>query len=716
MKSLLTRRIAAAAAVFWCVTLGPGDIVLRSTPAFAQGAQATPGRVPGRIERLEFRDATVGEAVRLISELSGVNVFASNAASDVQIDITIRNTSVSAAVAAIARVGGLSQTFDRSANAFIVLTSEEFADEIVVLRDGRTRIFTLRHQNVVTAARVIENLFGDRVELDLDTEDPNALVVETGSIQVSRSTGGSSRNSFNDNDDDDDNDSSFIDEERVDTSQLSPARLRRLQQIRAAREDGLTDLETSLLVDELDLAPPIFVTISRDHNLLYVRTSDLDALAEIQRIIAATDRPSLQVLLEMKILVLSRDEAFRSIFNFGLAQNSQTFTGLENQQVDGRTGFDAVGLPITGAGSFFFQFLNENILAQIDLLEQENKVRTLSTPLLVATNNSPAELFVGDEVVLTRGVDTDTVTGSTGATSTFTTVRTELREVGQTLEIIPRVNADRTVSLAIRTENSNVIDGGESLPFVSAEGDVELLPIDTVNTARISGTVTARDGATIAFGGLITASESVLEQQVPILGDVPVLGTLFSGDDQADERAELVLLITPHVYSTGSEGERIARERLAELSRNEQLDSAGFSASDGGTPAIDTPDQAQNFLPMIRFASQLANGVFTDLSGVVPTPVAGTPVNLHPSGRLPAEPIASWRRENLYVTTLVVENLADTPTTIALDRLRGDWLASAVDVSDLAPRGTMGSRGFVYLVSNRPFADVLRNLPVGGLL
>ncbi|MEM9147268.1 MAG: hypothetical protein AAGC57_13835 [Pseudomonadota bacterium] len=690
-------------------------LALATLAAMAADAQQRPIS-PGRVERLEFRESRVGEAVRLISEVSGINVFASNQAANVPIDITIRDTTVAAAVAAIARVAGLSQTFDRSANAFILLTPEEFAEEIVVLRDGQTRIFTLRHQNVVTAARVIENLYGERVELDLDTEDPEALIVATGTIQESRALGGRSRSSFDDDNDDDDNDNTASDIPSVDTARLTAAELRRLQSIVGTGPEDGGGVGISLLVDELDLAPPIFVTISRDHNLLYVRTADLDALSEIQKIIAATDRPSLQVLLEMKILAVNRDETFRSIFNFGLSDNQRTFTGLQGQDVSGGSGFNLVNVPVNGAGSFFFQFLSENILAQIELLEQDNRVRTLSTPLLVATNNSPAELFVGDEVVLTRGVDTDVVTGSTGATSTFSTTETELRDVGQTLEIIPRVNADRTVSLAIRQESSTVVDGGDSIPFVSATGNVELVPIDTVTTARISGTVAARDGATIAFGGLLTASDSAFEQKVPVLGDVPILGTLFRGDDETGERTELILLVTPHVYSTGAEGERIARERLAELSRNDQLDSEGFSGSRNGAPPVTALGQEQSYLPLIRFASQRANGVFAELARTVRTAVSGAPVNVDPTGVLPAEPVAAWRRDNLYVTTLVVENMAETATTVELSRLRGDWLAAASETTALAPRGRVGSRAHLHLVSNRPFADVVRTLPVGGLL
>ena len=166
-----------------------------------------------------------------------------------------------------------------------------------------------------------------------------------------------------------------------------------------------------------------------------------------------------------------------------------------------RNGAEAGGFSREGGGGLFFQYISDNLLFQLEALERENKARTLTTPMLSASNNSPARLFVGTEAVLARGFSSETTTGTTGATSTSTETQVELREVGQTLEILPRINADDTVTLVIEQENSTIVEGGGRVPIIGNSGSISDVQVDTVNTARVGGTVTAKTGTTIAVGG-----------------------------------------------------------------------------------------------------------------------------------------------------------------------------------------------------------------------
>ncbi|MEM6932764.1 MAG: DUF3438 family protein [Pseudomonadota bacterium] len=655
------------------------------------------------IQKLEFRDTSVSEALRLISELSGSNVIATSEAGDRRLTMIVRNTTVRGAIATIARVTGLSFTFDRETNAYLLLTPQEFSNDVVVIRDGNTRIFTLRNQNVVTAALTIEKLFGDRVSLDLDTEDPDALVIDDSPIQGSRSA--SDNTNFDDRITTSDNDGSSRDGDDLDEinrGNLSARELARLLELGADDTIGFGDA-----ADVLGLEPTIFITINREHNLLFVRTADDAVLESIEQIIRASDRPSKQILLEMKILALSLDDEFRSIFNFGLSSD------------DGDSSLNLGNFPLEG-GTFFLQVLNDNLLAQIELLESQDRVETLSTPLLVASNNSPAELFVGEEVVLTRGFDSQTVINDNSSTTTNDTL-TEIREVGQTLEIIPRVNADNTVTLIVRQENSTVVQDGGEIPVVDTDGDLTIVPIDTVNTARAAGTVTAMNGTTIAFGGLLNKSTATNNEQVPILGDIPILGTAFRGDTELKQRTELVILVTPHVYSSGKVGEQISRQRLASLSVNSEIDSGGFDASQNQTPPTNRPGQQQSYVSLTRYAAALSNGVLPPrggiFEGIVDSPLAPTaPLVFGTTGAVIAEPVSTWRQLNLYVTAVLLENVSDTIVTLDPRELRSSWLAATLESDVLAPRGQAGSRNYIYLLSNQPYDEVLAQTAAGGAL
>jgi type II secretory pathway component GspD/PulD (secretin) len=202
-------------------------------------------------------------------------------------------------------------------------------------------------------------------------------------------------------------------------------------------------------------------------------------------------------------------------------------------------------------------------------MAEENKLRVLSSPMLVASNNQPAHLFIGDERVLVVGASSESTTGTTGATNTTITVETEKRDVGQTLSILPRINGDRSVSLTIDQDSSTVKVGDTTLPISTADGDIIYYPIDTVNTATLQVTAHAKDGMTVAVGGMIRNSTQFDEQKVPVLGDIPVFGALFKRDIRASERTQIVLLITPRVLENPEEADRLAKQKESDF---EQLD------------------------------------------------------------------------------------------------------------------------------------------------
>ena len=110
------------------------------------------------------------------------------------------------------------------------------------------------------------------------------------------------------------------------------------------------------------------------------------------------------------------------------------------------------------------------------------------------------------------------------------------------------------------------------------------------------------------------------------------------------------------------------------------------------------------------------NGTWSELAGAVESGLrAAAPVRVG-IGPITAEPAAAWRRRNLYVTAVLMENTGPVPAPVAFRDLRGRWLAAAADVETLAPAGQEGSRGFLYLVSDRPYDDVLRPIAAGGSL
>jgi general secretion pathway protein D len=142
--------------------------------------------------------------------------------------------------------------------------------------------------------------------------------------------------------------------------------------------------------------------------------------------------------------------------------------------------------------------------------------------------------------------------------------------VGTDLLITANINADRTVTLRLLQETSSVNQDGATIVVPITTGIAGTTfgnqSVDTVLSQSASGTIVARDGQLLAFGGLIEETESDLREQVPILGDLPLVGFLFRRQGTVISRNELVILIRPYVITTPADGDRISRDLLDAIS------------------------------------------------------------------------------------------------------------------------------------------------------
>ena len=177
---------------------------------------------------------------------------------------------------------------------------------------------------------------------------------------------------------------------------------------------------------------------------------------------------------------------------------------------------------------------------------------------------------MGEERVLVTGINSGVVTPATGATTSVVEPETEVRDIGTSLIVLPKINADRSVTLSISQDQSEVISDSQQLP-VSDGGQVVEFNIDSVRTSNIQGTVVAQDGLTIAVGGLISDTTNIRERKVPGLCKLPVVGKVFRQYIDENIKTELILLITPHVITTPVEGQYQSEARLRALSDHPQM-------------------------------------------------------------------------------------------------------------------------------------------------
>lgn len=567
-------------------------LVLCALPASAQEERPAARPTDAVVEWFSIaRAARLDDAVRLLGEAASVNVVCTVEAAERELPaLLLQDLTVREVVETLCKVSGLWYRDD--GNVVRIMTAEEYREDLVVQREPKIRVFTLLHPNAVSVAGAIRDLYGNRVLLSYGIaaeQLATPLASASGGVGTTGGFGGFPGASFRGSGAGrfsttfggvggygygglgyggfgtsgrsvDDDDARRLDDD------LSAGQLARVQ----VGEDGQVVSDVSGLTRS---RPPIAVTVNRRQNVVVVRTADEEALGQIERLILDLDRPTPQVLLEVKVLELELGDDFRAALDVDLVsgpERANIATGeATNPLVSGATTvaeqvIAAGNAPFAG-GALVYQFLNDHVRVRLEALETEGRLGVLATPLLLCANNEVARIFIGEERPLVRNFELQSTT-TNGVVQNQVVPTVDLRDIGNTLRLVPSINADRTVTLTIIQDVSSVNVGGTNLPVPNGQGGITSFAVDTVNTANLEGTVVAKDGLTLAVGGLIRKEMVDRTSGIPYLMDLPLIGWLFGETVRTETHRELLLLITPHVLTTPAEGHEVSRKRLEALS------------------------------------------------------------------------------------------------------------------------------------------------------
>ncbi|WP_352813360.1 type II and III secretion system protein family protein [Mesorhizobium sp. M0387] len=188
----------------------------------------------------------------------------------------------------------------------------------------------------------------------------------------------------------------------------------------------------------------------------------------------------------------------------------------------------------TPFGALLTRVIDSNIKVDlyIEALEAKGVVRTLANPNLTTLSGEEASFNAGGEVPI-RSLDKD---GQ---------IQIDFKQFGVNLKFTPVVLEDDKIHMRLAPEVSDLTG------FTTA-GD----PIFT--NRKLSTVVELRDGQSFAVGGLLSSKTTKLQNQVPWLGQVPVIGTLFRNSSNQKEETELVVIVTPHLVRPVKPGEQLA--------------------------------------------------------------------------------------------------------------------------------------------------------------
>jgi len=214
--------------------------------------------------------------------------------------------------------------------------------------------------------------------------------------------------------------------------------------------------------------------------------------------------------------------------------------------------------------------------ALLHALGQNTSVNLLSTPNLITLENEEAKILIGQNIPITTGSY-----AQTGSTATVTPFQTfDRKDVGITLRVRPTISEGGLVKMQIYQESSTVVPGTLTLP----QGP-------TTNVRSIETNVLVDDGQIIVLGGLIEDNYGDNVQKVPLLGDIPYIGSLFRYETKNRSKTNLLVFLRPYVMRTASTTDRLTQDRYDYIRGQQQgFVSPNIVVRDPNTPVLPPAD------------------------------------------------------------------------------------------------------------------------------
>ncbi len=292
--------------------------------------------------------------------------------------------------------------------------------------------------------------------------------------------------------------------------------------------------------DELHL-PQVRIVADEKNNTLVIFARPRE-YRMVEDALKRLDVVPLQVLIEATIAEVT--------LNDSLSYGTQWFfnKGGSNALLTQGT---ATGVPAQVVPGFNYAFLTGPASVVLSALSAVTNVNVVSAPQLLVLDHHVATLQVGDEVPVPTAQVQSTITSGAPLVNTIQYVNT-----GVILTVSPRVNVNGVITLDISQQVSNV----DTTATTSAT-----LNAPTIAQRLVDTSVTVQDGQTVALGGLITEQRTVSNSGIPVLTDIPVLGSLFGTKSDQKQRTELLVLLSPRVVHNAAEADAITEELRSRL-------------------------------------------------------------------------------------------------------------------------------------------------------
>ncbi len=357
------------------------------------------------------------------------------------------------------------------------------------------------------------------------------------------------------------------------------------------------------------------VFVNKELNSLVIRdTPEKVKLAE--KIIEANDRMVAEVMFNVEVLEVAQSNQLTYGWKFS---SNQIVGGLG--QSGGTEAQKSISLDTLRGGYTWF-FTVPSVI--VDFLKTEGEAKTLANPRIRVLDNKQAKVNIGDKVPIKLSTTTTSLPTTGVAQSTSTATNIEFKDVGIKLTVKPKVDLSNDVTLELSLEVTSLGDkvdlGDGTTQFKFGNRTAETV-------------LNIKNGETVVIGGLIRDEDRVNYNKIPGLGDIPLLGKLFSSTDKTKTKTDIILTLTPSVvrgletpdrdlqyFWSGTEDTYSTKPLFSELPTTGEV-------RGDQTPFIITPDESAP-LPPPPSATPPIPPSFIPPTPLPPVPALPTPSTL----------------------------------------------------------------------------------------
>ena len=207
---------------------------------------------------------------------------------------------------------------------------------------------------------------------------------------------------------------------------------------------------------------------------------------------------------------------------------------------------------------FTIGIFDENIEIVLRALTTQLKTEILSAPKVTTTNNRRAKIDVIKTIPYLEEIKEEEEESAGGTTTTTYTYTYTYADEGVNLEVMPQINPDRSITMILCPQVKEIVRWKPVLGPAGAPGVPEL-PETDIRMAQTK--VTVREGQTLVIGGLIREKIRAGATKVPLLGDIPLLGSCFRTKKDEKQKVELLILVSPTIITPQVLTQMVKQER-----------------------------------------------------------------------------------------------------------------------------------------------------------